>query len=96
MKFIAVFILIVLGSFKCPKKERLPLVCSEFKAELLAKKKIEKKGGLDLEELNIQIIEDSLYFEIKFYPKDTKVLGGGGLIKISKSDCKIVEKEFYQ
>ena len=70
--------------------------CNEEKAKELTKEVIEKKGGLKLNELQVDITEDSTYYTIEYLPKDTMMLGGGGKFKVSKSDCKIIEGELYQ
>lgn len=55
-----------------------------------------RKKGYDLSSLNKTIDESPDYYVIKYMPKDTMGLGGGAEIKVSKKDCKIVDKKLYQ
>lgn len=70
--------------------------CSQKKAKEITREVIEKKGGLKINELQVDLQEDSVYYIIEYLPKDTMLLGGGGKFKVSKSECKIIEIDLYQ
>lgn len=70
--------------------------CNQKNAIEISSKIIEKKGGMKIIDMNIEIEEDSLHFIIEYLPKDNMMLGGGGKFKVLKSDCSVISSEFYQ
>ncbi|WP_461117842.1 hypothetical protein [Spirosoma jeollabukense] len=54
-----------------------------------------KKAHKNLGDLTTTVEEDSSYIYI-IYRLKTSMIGGGGEIKVSKTDCQIVDRKYYQ
>lgn len=95
MKILLLILLTIeLGS--CDNENRDIMVCNEHNAKKITTAIIEVKGDLKANELTSTIEEDSLHYTIEYLPKDTMMRGGGGKFKVSKSNCEVIESEFYQ
>jgi hypothetical protein len=54
------------------------------------------RTGYPAYEVNRSVtLRDSLFW-IEYLPKDLNVRGGGGMIKVSQTNCSIIENKFYQ
>ena len=71
------------------------MVCNEENAITIADKEL-KRNRYKLEILKKTVEETEEQFYIHYLPKETSVLGNEAEIWISKEDCSIVDKKFYQ
>lgn len=70
-------------------------MCDEKNALNIANVEI-TKNGYKLEELKNNTEESEGNFYIHYYPKKDNVLGNEAKIWVSKKDCSVIEKKFYQ
>lgn len=70
--------------------------CDQEYAKQITDNLIQKTSNLKVKDMDVQIIEDSLFFKIIYSPKNNLYLGGGAKFKLLKSTCKIVESKYYQ
>lgn len=50
----------------------------------------------DVAKYTRSMVEDSISFKVYFLPKDSTLLGGGGMIRLSKRDLSVIGGERYQ
>ena len=90
--FLFIYLFIFIGNihsdFKCQD-------CTKDIALMQTQKKFKRKG-FSLSQYNCEVVEDSLYYEVKYLLIEKGIDGGGGYFKISKKECKIVKEEYYQ
>ena len=70
---------------KCDKKEAL--ICAD---------KVIKKSGYNLKWLTSIVNEDSTTYIISYKSIDSNVRGNSAEVQISKKNCKVIAKKFYQ
>jgi hypothetical protein len=69
--------------------------CNQDDAAQLALKTMRRKG-YDMNEYRYEPTDDSISYKVTFILKDTLKEGGGGVITVSKKNCRITRKVFYQ
>ena len=69
--------------------------CTSETAKNIADKFLEKKR-YDLKDYLSSVEEDGGEFIVNYELKDTMMLGGGMIIKISKETCKVTKTKLFQ
>jgi hypothetical protein len=69
--------------------------CTKSSAENIADKIIKRKHYI-LSHYKKNIVETNDEFIIDYAPKDSLTLGGRARLKISKDNCSVIEKIFFQ
>ena len=71
------------------------MVCDKENAITIADKEL-KRNKYKIEMLSRTVEETEEQFYIHYLPKETRALGNEAEIWISKENCSIVDKKFYQ
>jgi hypothetical protein len=93
MKVIYYTIFVSWVSCKAPQFAIVP--CDMEQAILVANRTVKKVGySLDLLKYSIEPLDS--FYVINYLPKDFNMRGGEAILKISQTNCKVVQKDFYQ
>lgn len=83
-----------LGNCNRQYQTQILTACTKEQAVTVANHSM-KKAHKNLGDLTTTVAEDSSYIYI-IYRLKTRMIGGGGEIKVSKTDCQIVDRKYYQ
>ena len=92
MKYLA-FVIFCLSSCNASNKA-IKTPCTKVSAENIADNLIKKHYRLS--NYNKNIVESNDAFTINYIPKDSLSFGGGAILKISKGNCSVIKKTFFQ
>ena len=94
MKFIKILIITVILFHGCAVNKKKIENCNKDQAKILADERMKRKG-FDLKHYNVIVEDESDCYRFDYRLKAVS-LGGGGTIKIAKSDCRLLSELFYQ
>ncbi|MBB6237543.1 hypothetical protein HDC90_002165 [Pedobacter sp. AK013] len=94
MRFIKMLIINVILFQGCALNKKKIENCNKDQAKILADKRM-KRRGFDLKHYKVIVDDEPDCYRFDYRLKAVS-LGGGGTIKIAKSDCKLLSELFYQ